>query len=318
MFKVILRSSEAISVVLNHYLSEKDLNIKTSGEIMIEQDTMEVATEIFQILLDKNLLSIADVGFLKEETNSEEEQEDPVEVNEENKAPAQENDVSHDTRTIKDKVFDYICEISPKRVTIKEVAKNVGIKYQAAWSALGKLYFTGKVEKDEENKYFKNLSSAESVEEVITEEQDNTEEVLTPPTLVEKAKAMQEVFSDENNKDILNYIFFKRKNNFEVKKIVATFGHAREEQISEIISLLEGKEIISFNEKLPPSGRYVIHPIGRIYANLLNNKEPMEEGALRTAVEIGVKEFQSLIEEALKADTIKKTVEKRVTRYAML
>ena len=142
--------------------------------------------------------------------------------------------------------------------------------------------------------------------------------MLTPPTLVEKAKAMQEVFSDENNKDILNYIFFKRKNNFEVKKIVATFGHAREEQISEIISLLEGKEIISFNEKLPPSGRYVIHPIGRIYANLLNNKEPMEEGALRTAVEIGVKEFQSLIEEALKADTIKKTVEKRVTRYAML
>ena len=43
----------------------------------------------------------------------------------------------------------------------------------------------------------------------------------------------------------------------------------------------------------------------------------MEEGALRTAAELGIKEFQLLIEEALKAEIIEKTVEKRVTRYAV-
>lgn len=345
MFKVILRSSEAISVVLNHYLSEKDLNIKTSGEIMIEQDTMEVATEVFQLLLEKNLVSPENVEFINESIVKGKKPKDSAGASEEKYATLQEKsvEVSHDTRTIKDKVLDFVCEISPQKVTIKEIAEKLGLKYQATRTALGKLYHEGKVDKDDKKMYFKKLSPTEVVEEVLKKEEpkekkevithpttiaeepttkaekktEDSEEVAPECTLLEKAQAMQKAFSDENNMDILNYIFFKRKNNFEVKKIRSTFGHAESERISKIISLLAGKEIIKFDEKLPPEGRYVIIPIGRMYANLLKNKEPMEEGALRTAAELGIKEFQSLIEEALKAEIIEKTVEKRVTRYAV-
>lgn len=181
--------------------------------------------------------------------------------------------------------------------------------------------------------YFKRLSSTEVVKEVIKKNETSTcpttmaerpedkpvpgaQEVVPETTLQEKAKAMQEAFSDENNKDILNYIFFKKKNYFEVKKISESFEYAGAKQISNIISFLVGKGIITFNEKLPPEGRYVILPLCRIYAYLIKNGE-MEEGNLRTVAGLGVKEFQALIEEALNAKIIESSVEKRVTRYAV-
>lgn len=337
MFRIILRSSEAIGIILNHYFSVKNLNLTTTGEVIIEQKTMEVATEVFQLLLEKNLLSSENVEFLNEDMFRGKKLENSAEASTESSTtvPEKKVDVSYDTRTIKDKVFDYICEIVAQKTTIKEVAEKLGLKYQATRTALGKLYHEGKVDKDDKKMYFKKLSSTEIVEEVIKKEEvathpmvtveeptvesekKETEEGVPECTLLEKSKAIQEVFSDENNMDVLNYIFFKRKNNFELKKIRETFGHAESERIAKIISLLAGKGLIIFNEKLPPEGRYVILSIGRIYANLLKNKEPMEEGALRTAAEIGIKEFQSLIAEALKVEAIEKTVEKRVTRYAV-
>ena len=144
------------------------------------------------------------------------------------------------------------------------------------------------------------------------------EEVLVPKcTPLEKAKTMVEVFSNERYTAVLYYMFFKRKGNFEVAKIRTSLGEREAENIATIINLFATKGIISFNEKLPPEGRYEIAPIWRIYAILIKNVEPMEEGAIRTAVELGDKEFQKIMKQALADEIVEKTDIKRVTRYAV-
>lgn len=173
MFKIILRSSKAIIVVLNHYFSVKNLNLTTTGEVTIEQDTMEVATEVFQLLLEKNLVSPENVEFINESIVKGKKPKDSAGASEEKYATLQEKsvEVSHDTRTIKDKVLDFVCEISPQKVTIKEIAEKLGLKYQATRTALGKLYHEGKVDKDDKKMYFKKLSPTEVVEEVLKKEE---------------------------------------------------------------------------------------------------------------------------------------------------
>lgn len=157
-----------------------------------------------------------------------------------------------------------------------------------------------------------------SKEEPITSEKSELEERPLPEyTPLEKAKTMVEVFSNARYTAVLYYMFFKRKGNFEVAKIRTSLGEREAENIATIINLFATKGIISFNEKLPPEGRYEIAPIWRIYANLIKNVEPMEEGAIRTAVELGDKEFQKIMKQALADEIVERTDIKRVTRYAV-
>lgn len=157
-----------------------------------------------------------------------------------------------------------------------------------------------------------------SKEEPITSEKSELEERPLPEyTPLEKAKTMVEVFSNARYTAVLYYMFFKRKGNFEVAKIRTSLGEREAENIATIINLFATKGIISFNEKLPPEGRYEIAPIWRIYAILIKNVEPMEEGAIRTAVELGDKEFQKIMKQALADEIVERTDIKRVTRYAV-
>ena len=214
----------------------------------------------------------------------------------------------------------------------------MGSSYPAVSNSLSKLLNEGKISKDSNKKYF--ISSTENTalestnegeaSKVSTEQSDDEkanaekssetsvdEEKNVPEnSYIEGAKTMLKVFDDENNKDIVNYIFFDRKNNFEVKKIREKFP-TKEERISKIIKALAKKEIIIFDEKLPPEGRYIILPLWRIYANLLGNKEPVEKGALRNAAETGIKEFDNLIKQALQHGLVERSEEKRVIRYAV-
>lgn len=180
---------------------------------------------------------------------------------------------------------------------------------------------------NEENQAEANVSKSEdakpkeesiSKEEPITSEKSELEERPLPEyTPLEKAKTMVEVFSNARYTAVLYYMFFKRKGNFEVAKIRTSLGEREAENIATIINLFATKGIISFNEKLPPEGRYEIAPIWRIYANLIKNVEPMEEGAIRTAVELGDKEFQKIMKQALADEIVERTDIKRVTRYAV-
>ena len=180
---------------------------------------------------------------------------------------------------------------------------------------------------NEENQAEANVSKSEdakpkeesiSKEEPITSEKSELEERPLPEyTPLEKAKTMVEVFSNARYTAVLYYMFFKRKGNFEVAKIRTSLGEREAENIATIINLFATKGIISFNEKLPPEGRYEIAPIWRIYAILIKNVEPMEEGAIRTAVELGDKEFQKIMKQALADEIVERTDIKRVTRYAV-
>lgn len=144
------------------------------------------------------------------------------------------------------------------------------------------------------------------------------EKVSVPQyTPLEKAKTMVKAFSNTGYTEVLHYIFFKRKGNFEVKKLRTALGDGEAVNIAMVIRLFAEKGIISFNEKLPPEGRYEIAPIWRIYAILIKNVEPMEEGAIRTSVELGDKEFQKIMKQALADEIVERTDIKRVTRYAV-
>ncbi len=332
MAKIIkLRSSEAINLVLEHYLPEKRFKITVLGEVSLELD-METATEIFNLLFEKNLVKLNEVEFLNEDFAN-------VTVVESSENSEAEQIVQPSTtKTSKEKVLDFLCEVSPNHFSTKEIAEKVGSSYPAVSNSLSKLLNEGKISKDSNKKYF--ISSTENTalestnegeaSKVSTEQSDDEkanaekssetsvdEEKNVPEnSYIEGAKTMLKVFDDENNKDIVNYIFFDRKNNFEVKKIREKFP-TKEERISKIIKALAKKEIIIFDEKLPPEGRYIILPLWRIYANLLGNKEPVEKGALRNAAETGIKEFDNLIKQALQHGLVERSEEKRVIRYAV-
>lgn len=379
MFKVVLRSTEAIDIVVRHYFEEDGIKMTISGELSFEEETMSRATEIFAMLLERNLVSAENVEFVATVSP-----EQLVEKQEESNQPVDSHIISEcEGKSIKERVYDFICELYPKKVTIKDVSVKLGLKYQSASTAILKLYKQGKVEKDAKKRYFKKVSAPEMVEKVVsagaekssvneemqtgasnnsaTEQTEttatqgkstNTEgdehkseetqseqpeekvEELTKPkkhaeeknaeltakeelpeyTSIEKAKTMVEAFSKEKYQEILEYIFFFRKRNFEVEKIRSKFNQ-ESELVANVIKILAEKSIIIFDEKLPPEGRYVIQSMWRMYAILLNSKAPMEEGALRTAVEIGTSDFNKLMEQAFNDGIVEKTEEKRVTRY---
>ena len=374
--KVILRSPEAIKLFLAKYFDGKEFKIDISGEVTLEQKNTDIAVEMFKLLLEENLVSTEHVEFLNITPSSATTGIEVQETSQEKQNSGAGGGKERKTKSTKEMVFEFLCEISPKKATTTEISEKLQIGYQSVSSALCRLYKEGKVDKDKK-KYFKKLSSEEVVKEVVTggmqqiteangqegekkqttgdeataedtgnkstanevesegarpkeegtaEEKGSTdkgtvggpEEVLVPKcTPLEKAKTMVEVFSNERYTAVLYYMFFKRKGNFEVAKIRTSLGEREAENIATIINLFATKGIISFNEKLPPEGRYEIAPIWRIYANLIKNVEPMEEGAIRTAVELGDKEFQKIMKQALADEIVERTDIKRVTRYAV-
>lgn len=157
------------------------------------------------------------------------------------------------------------------------------------------------------------------VETASDKTQKEVEVKLPEYSLLEKAETMKKLFADSNNEEVIRYIFFLRKRNFSVEDARKKFPRVpKSELLSNIIKILFEKGIIILDENIPNAVRYIIPPMWRIYANLLKNKVPMEEGALRTAAELGDKEFQNLMQQALEEGIVEKTVEKRVTRYAIM
>ena len=335
--KVILRSSEAIKLFLAKYFDGKEFKLDVAGEVTLEQEKTDIAVDVFKLLLEENLVSTEHVEFLNITPSSATTENEAKEIPQDDVNGKKERK----TKSTKEMVFDFLCKISPEKATTTEIAEQLQIGYQSVSSALCRLYKEGKVDKDKK-KYFKKQNSEEVVKEVVTggmqqiteangqeeEEQRTTgdeataeneenqaeanvsksedakpkeesiskEEPITSEkseleerplpeyTPLEKAKTMVEVFSNARYTAVLYYMFFKRKGNFEV---------------------------------LPPEGRYEIAPIWRIYAILIKNVEPMEEGAIRTAVELGDKEFQKIMKQALADEIVERTDIKRVTRYAV-
>ena len=372
--KVILRSPEAIKLFLAKYFDGKEFKIDISGEVTLEQKNTDIAVEMFKLLLEENLVSTEHVEFLNITPSSATTGIEVQETSQEKQNSGAGGGKERKTKSTKEMVFEFLCEISPEKATTTEISEQLQIGYQSVSSALCRLYKEGKVDK-EKKKYFKKQNSEEVVKEVVTgdmqqtteangqeeEEQRTTgdeataeneenqaeanvsksedakpkeegiskEEPITSEkseleerplpeyTPLEKAKTMVEVFSNARYTAVLYYMFFKRKGNFEVAKIRTSLGEREAENIATIINLFATKGIISFNEKLPPEGRYEIAPIWRIYANLIKNVEPMEEGAIRTAVELGDKEFQKIMKQALADEIVERTDIKRVTRYAV-
>ena len=372
--KVILRSPEAIKLFLAKYFDGKEFKLDVAGEVTLEQEKPDIAVDVFKLLLKENLVSSKHVEFLNITPSSATTGIEVQETSQEKQNSGAGGGKERKTKSTKEMVFEFLCEISPEKATTTEISEKLQIGYQSVSSALCRLYKEGKVDKDKK-KYFKKLSSEEGVKEVVTGDMQQTTEAngqeekeqrttgdeataeneenqaeanederegarpkeegiskeepitsekseleerpLPEYTPLEKAKTMVEVFSNARYTAVLYYMFFKRKGNFEVAKIRTSLGEREAENIATIINLFATKGIISFNEKLPPEGRYEIAPIWRIYANLIKNVEPMEEGAIRTAVELGDKEFQKIMKQALADEIVERTDIKRVTRYAV-
>lgn len=338
--KVILRSPESIRLFMDKYFEGKEFKLNVAGEVTLEQEKTDIAVDVFKLLLEENLVSTEHVEFLNITPSLATMENEVQELSEEKGNHGASIEKESKTKNTKEMVFEFLCKISPEKATTTEISQNLQIAYQSVSAALRKLYKEGKVD-ESKKRYFQKLTSSEIVEKISrsseSEDTKDSNNKETPSTTIEgkdvevtdeeekypectpieKAKTMLEAFSNEKYTDVLCYIFFKRKGNFEVEKIRATLGHREAESIATVITTLASKGIISFNEKLPPEGRYEIEPIWRIYANLIRNVEPMEEGALRTAVELGDKEFQKIMKQSLEYGILERTDIKRVIRYAV-
>lgn len=341
---------------MDKYFSQNAFTMDVSGEIKLEQETTDIAVDVFNLLLENNLVSFEHVEF----SNTAE--SFPTTKTTEKKTKENKDKVLKNTaQSIKEQIYVLLCNIAPGQLTTTEIVEKLQLKYPSVSSALCQLYKDGKVDK-EKKKYFiktnpvepeevaadtKQIAECKDQEEEkkqstdsgataseqksavrpedvktkeehsILEESELKERALPEYTPLEKAKTMIELFANERYTEVLKYIFFKRKGNFEVEKIRKALSESEADNIVTVINLLSTKNIIAFNENLPPYGRYEIAPIWRIYAILIKNVEPMEEGAIRTAVELGDKEFQRIMKQALEDDIVEKTEAKRVTRYAV-
>lgn len=376
MVQVVLRSSEAISLIMDYYFPNKKFKITLSDEakVTLELDNFETATEVFKLLLEKNLVDADNVEFINTTPNREISADRGKQriVKSTEKISNHAKDDKHEN--IREQVLKHLCEISPEKNSAKEIAEKLQLKYQSVCSSLIKLFKDGEIDRDEKKRYFKKLDASEVVEKIVSVETDskaefseksdveqnpeigtsqkNPEDVATSGfpevntsesedlsnrattssedensennlgekieyTLVEKAKTMIKVFADEKNEEVLNYIFFQRKRNFSVADAQKKFPTPKDTILTHVLRVLNEKEIIILDEKFSSAVRYLIPPMWRVYANLLKNKEPMEEGAIRTAAELGDKEFQKLMKQALEDGIVEKTEAKRVTRYAV-
>ena len=146
--KVILKSPESIKLFMDKYFSQNAFTIDVSGEIKLEQETTDIAVDVFKLLLENNLVSFEHVEF-SNTAESFPTTKTTEKKNKENKDKVLKNTA----QSIKEQIYVLLCNIAPGKLTTTEIVEKLQLKYPSVSSALCQLYKDGKVDK-EKKKYF--------------------------------------------------------------------------------------------------------------------------------------------------------------------
>ena len=325
MIIISTREQKAQNVILNALFNITNLTICIDGELIISLNEEEKIIKIFLELLHQNLVEL--VGFYyKEEitSNVDASKAENVCVTE---AEASTNEDSRTTNPSDKKeekkgtnkspweiVRNFFKENESKFFTIKEVSDITGLKYQTVAGAIRSMYLKNKfLVRTEDKKYgyidpeqVQEESSKEFTSNMVAHEQ---EEPSSKPTLTveEKLKIMRELFSKEQNLDVLRYIF-PTKGSFVVSLAQKKFVGEAQKDLTRIIRTLNELELITFDEKFK-GGRYFVNKKWRLWSFLFLKGKAQTKESIRYQISMSDGELKETIEQAVSENIVIKTQE---------
>ena len=249
--------------------------------------------------------------------------------------------------TLTENVYGFLEENIGRAFSIKEISEKTGIEYSSVNNIIRRLYNNGKVQKNDEKKYFCPIKSAnveQSQHDAIKEHSaegkkepvgDKSKEAETlqqndsskvekednTPKLSESEKRdiMQHLFLNEAYEDVLKYIF-STKNKFVVKLAQKKFAGPQAQQLSDVIAALNKAEAIVFNEDFSDGGSYEISLSWRIWAYLFRAKRKVASKTIEVELQMKPSEFKAGIKEALEKGLVEKEEDEKlkITTYCVV
>lgn len=336
MIKVNVHDKDAQLVVLKTLYPESGVKMRIEGELELYDITEALVVELFKNLLHKNLVSEVTFSYVEEKRSKEE-----VKIVQK----------SQRYGTLTENVYGFLEENIGRAFSIKEISEKTGIEYSSVNNIIRRLYNNGKVQKNEEKKYFCSIKSAnveqpshEAIEKSSVEEEKKesageegtqSKEAETPQrgdssevaeeddiqklSESEKRDIMQHLFLNEAYEDVLKYIF-STKNKFVVKLAQKKFAGPRAHQLSDVIAALNKAEVIVFNDDFSDGGSYEISLSWRIWAYLFRAKRKVASKTIEVELQMKPSEFKAGIKEALEKGLVEKEEDEKlkITTYCVV
>lgn len=332
MIKVNVHDKDAQLVVLKTLYPESGVKMRIEGELELYDITEALVVELFKNLLHKNLVSEVTFSYVEEKRSKEE---------------VKNVQKSQRYGTLTENVYGFLEENIGRAFSIKEISEKTGIEYSSVNNIIRRLYNNGKVQKNEEKKYFCPIKSAnveQSQHDAIKEHSaegkkepvgDKSKEAETlqqndsskvekednTPKLSESEKRdiMQHLFLNEAYEDVLKYIF-STKNKFVVKLAQKKFAGPQAQQLSDVIAALNKAEAIMFNDDFSDGGSYEISLSWRIWAYLFRAKRKVASKTIEVELQMKPSEFKAGIKEALEKGLVEKEEDEKlkITTYCVV
>jgi Mn-dependent DtxR family transcriptional regulator len=336
MIKVNVHDKDAQLVVLKTLYPESGVKMRIEGELELYDITEALVVELFKNLLHKNLVSEVTFSYVEEKRSKEE---------------VKNVQKSQRYGTLTENVYGFLEENIGRAFSIKEISEKTGIEYSSVNNIIRRLYNNGKVQKNDEKKYFCPIKSAnverpshEAIEESSVEEEKKepagdegvqSKEAGTPQrgdsseaaeedetkklSESEKRDIMQHLFLNEAYEDVLKYIF-STKNKFVVKLAQKKFAGPQAQQLSDVIAALNKAEAIVFNDDFSDGGSYEISLSWRIWAYLFRAKRKVASKTIEVELQMKPSEFKAGIKEALEKGLVEKEEDEKlkITTYCVV
>lgn len=336
MIKVNVQDKDAQLVVLNTLYPDSGIKVRIEGELELYDITEALVVELFKNLLHKNLVSEVTFSYVEEKRSKEE---------------VKNVQKSQRYGTLTENVYGFLEENIGRAFSIKEISEKTGIEYSSVNNIIRRLYNNGKVQKNDEKKYFCPIKSAnveqpkhepleessgeEEKKEPAGDEEAQSKEPETPQrgdsseaaeedetkklSESEKRDIMQHLFLNEDYEDVLKYIF-STKNKFVVKLAQKKFAGPRAQQLSDVITALNKAEVIVFNDDFSEGGSYEISASWRIWAYLFRAKRKVASKTIEVELQMKPSEFKAGIKEALEKGLVEKEEDEKlkITTYCVV
>lgn len=304
MIKVNVHDKDAQLVVLKTLYPESGVKMRIEGELELYDITEALVVELFKNLLHKNLVSEVTFSYVEEKRSKEE---------------VKNVQKSQRYGTLTENVYGFLEENIGRAFSIKEISEKTGIEYSSVNNIIRRLYNNGKVQKNDEKKYFCPIKSAnverpshEAIEESSVEEEKKepagdegvqSKEAGTP----QRGDSSEAAEEDET------------KNKFVVKLAQKKFAGPRAQQLSDVITALNKAEVIVFNDDFSEGGSYEISASWRIWAYLFRAKREVASKTIEVDLQMKPSEFNAGIKEALEKGIVKKEVDEKlkITTYCV-
>jgi len=139
MIKVNVQDKDAQLVVLNTLYPDSGIKVRIEGELELYDITEALVVELFKNLLHKNLVSEVTFSYVEEKRSKEE---------------VKNVQKSQRYGTLTENVYGFLEENIGRAFSIKEISEKTGIEYSSVNNIIRRLYNNGKVQNNDEKKYF--------------------------------------------------------------------------------------------------------------------------------------------------------------------